>query len=119
MEFQNDLTGTWKIIWTSGGMVPQTIQTNFSLLQIKKNNHYFIYSNDTLKASGDYSIFKAGYNPYLKKQTFEVQFNNGIDQGLQVIFPFNEKLSTEFISNDTLVFSQTCPDCSQFAFAKL
>jgi hypothetical protein len=119
MQFQNDIYGTWEIQWAGGGLYLHAIETNFSHLKINKSDQYFMYRNDSLKASGNYTICKTGYDPYQKKETFEMEFKKGIKQDPKIRFPFDDKLDTRFFSNDTLIFSENCADCYQYCFVRL
>jgi len=117
IEFRNDIRGIWKYFYASGGISGRPFDAHFTILQIKSNNHYFIYSNDTLMASGDYDIFKS--NPYQSyAEPFQIRFNKDFVQVYKFYFPFDEKLYVEFFSDGTFVLDEGCCDRFQLGFIK-
>ena len=117
-EFKNDISGSWNYVNASGGIAPSSIDIENTILQIKKNYHYFIYRNDSLKASGTYSLSSPTVAPTsgVGEYAISFDFKSTIDYTLH--FPFNEPLFSKFISKDTLILSTYWPDDLQYLFIK-
>ena len=118
IEFKNDISGIWNILNVSGGLYPHSIDPHFTILQIKKNYHYFVYRNDTLISSGNYDLYNSNQNQGTSSESYQIQFNKGFITDKNIAFPFDEKLITRFLSVDTVILSEGCCDTFDFLFAR-
>jgi len=108
IEFRNDISGSWKIYLISGGIAGQTFVPHFTDLYMKKNNHYFLYRNDSLLASGSYELNKIASN--IPGSGFEILFRRDYIIDNKIVFPFNKGELINFSSADTLFIIDYCCD---------
>lgn len=118
LEFRNEISGVWKILNISGGFVLQSPEPHFTILQVKKNNSFYISRNDTLLAHGSYDLYKSDQDPVYKDEPYEIQFNSGYNHEPRLVFPFGERLIVRFFSTDTLVLDEGCCDRFTYTFTR-
>ena len=118
MDFKKDISGNWRLDFAGGGIVPHELETNYTNLVLKKNKEYAIFSNDTLKTNGIFSVLTYSEYPPKPYEPFYLRFE--IDAILTSIkgFPFNENLDVIFNSQDTLILSDWAADGAQWFFIK-
>jgi len=117
IEFRNDISGQWNINRISGGFILQTPTPYFDNLYLKKNNHYFIYRNDTLLASGSYNIDKA-MNGIFFGAKYEILFRKDYDIEKRLFFPFDESVAVTYYSSDTLYLHDYMSDGFGYLFTR-
>jgi hypothetical protein len=119
MEFQKELSGTWKIFAKGGGNSGFDIETTYDYLRLKNNKHYFIFHGDTLKASGNFSVYDSGYDNSIYFESYFVKFNKGIDYDSKLRFPIDRNLDVTLVHSDTLIFSwRRIADGDQYIFIR-
>jgi hypothetical protein len=119
LEFKNDISGSWEILWAGGGLALTSVETNFSQLQLKGNNHYFMFRHDTLIAKGDYSIYKSNRYPDPYFEPYIVKFKKATTTNQHFSFPIDQNLGVTFVTNNTLIFSEIdFSDGFQYCFTR-
>jgi len=118
IECQKDYTGIWNYVGAFGGYAAQSVYINQCVIQIRKNNHYFIYRNDSLVASGEYSLYKVIKGMGWSTEPYDIYFKKGYLTDPYLMFPFDTRLFPQFYTTDTLVLNQYCADCYEFFFVR-
>jgi hypothetical protein len=119
IEFKNDISGTWEILFAEGGLFPHSIETNYSHLRLKKGDHYFIFNHDTLKAKGEFTIYKSGYGHYQNAEPYFIKLRKCSGQDPNLKFPIDVNLDVRFYSNDTLIlYDRGIADGNEYCFIR-
>ena len=118
-DFRRDISGKWEFLSAGGGETFHSISVNFTSIVLDNSYNYFIYSNDTLKASGNYSLHDSGYNSESGLEKYYIRFNKGAYFNPTLIFPIDIDLDIDIQKSDTLVlYERGYADGIGFSFTK-
>jgi hypothetical protein len=118
-EFRQDLTGTWEIFRSGGGIAGQGASYDFNLMRLDQKNRYQFTRNDTLIEKGTFMVVTYEQELSIPNAHYEIEFEpkyklgNGVNQitsGSKIV---------QMISNDTIGLTDGFLDGFIYYFERL
>ena len=118
-EFRQDLTGTWKIFGSGGGISGQGASYDFDLMRLDQKNRYQFTRNNTLIEKGTFMVVNYEQELSIPNAHYTIEFvakyklGNGVNQitsGSKIV---------QMISNDTIGLTDGFLDGFIYYFERL
>jgi len=117
--FRQDLTGTWEIFGSGGGISGQGASYNFDLMRLDQKNRYQFTRNDTLIEKGTYMAVNYEGELSIPNAHYEIEFEPKYKLGNGVTQITSESKILQMISNDTIGLTDGFLDGFIYYFERL